>query len=74
METVKLIDILNSRNTSDDRITSWLFNKAQEVMDKASKHLEYVTRVMPEYDKHDASHSEKVLENIELLFGRTIFF
>lgn len=30
-------------------------------------HLSEISREMPEYDKHDASHSEAVLEIIEQL-------
>lgn len=65
----KIIDIIHSRETSKDNINTWFFSKAKDIVTQSSNHLKYVTRVMPEFDLHDSSHSESVLEVIERLLG-----
>ena len=61
----KLLDILRQRIETDDEISGWLFNEIQSIVKKSTHHLKYVTMVMPEFDMHDASHSEAVLKIIE---------
>ncbi len=63
----KLIDIIKSNKTTTDDINSWFITKTQEIIKLSTNHLKYVTRVMPEFDLHDSSHSEAVLDVIENL-------
>lgn len=37
------------------------------IIEDVKDHLSTISQQMPDYDKHDATHSEKVLRNIELL-------
>ena len=65
----KFIDIIKCRKTATEDINSWLIAKAQDIITQSTNHLKYVTRVMPEFDLHDSSHSEAVLDIIEKLLG-----
>lgn len=65
----RLIEILKNRIVSGDRVSTWLLDQVQSIISQATNHLKYVTRVMPEFDIHDASHSEAVLKIIEDLLG-----
>ena len=65
----RLIEILKNRIDTDDCVSGWLFNEMQSIIRQTTNHLKYVTRVMPEFDIHDASHSEAVLKIIEGLIG-----
>lgn len=53
-------------------IESQLFNLASYIEKSCRQHLKRVMTVLAEFDLHDSSHSEKVLENIEKLLGNTI--
>lgn len=44
---------------------------ALDISSKAEKHLKRVIKILPEFDLHDASHSEKILYNIESLIGQS---
>ena len=68
----KVIEIIGHRVKKADKISSWLYSKAQLIMDQAANHLQYVARVMPEFDLHDSSHSEEVLDIIEKVAGTSI--
>ena len=46
-----------------------LWETLQKVIDDSNSHISRVISQMPEYDKHDKSHCDKVLENIEQLLG-----
>ena len=65
----KVIEIIGQRVKKADKISSWLYSKAQLIMDQAANHLLYVTRIMPEFDSHDSSHSAEVLNIIEKVVG-----
>ena len=65
----RLIEILKNRIVSGDRVSTWLLDQVQSIISQATNHLKYVTRVMPEFDIHDASHSEAVLKIIEDLLN-----
>lgn len=69
---MKLIDILGERispNNNAKDIISWLHTQASDIIRDASAHLEYVRNVLVEFDKHNAEHSERVLDIIEKLLG-----
>ena len=69
---MKLIDILKERvsnNNYDNSICGYLYTKVVEIITNASDHLEYVRNVLDEFDKHNAKHSEAVLDIIEKLLG-----
>ena len=44
-----------------------LNNDINTVISEVSDHLSKIQTQMPDYDKHSKEHSEKVIENIELL-------
>lgn len=67
----KILEILRQRVDTADSINSWLFAESQSIISKSANHLKSVTRVMPEFDLHDSSHSASVLEIIENLLGDT---
>lgn len=70
----ELLSILKERATggcatdSDENI----YNLAKRISKTASEHLKRVMSIMPEYDLHDESHSEKVAGNISMLIGDKI--
>ena len=64
-----MLDILMQRIDKEDHISSWLFNEIQMIIKQSTNHLKYVTRAMPEFDLHDSSHSEAVVDIIESLLG-----
>lgn len=66
---IKLIDILKNRIQADESIESWLFKEVQSIIKKSTNYLRHVTSTMPEFDLHDSSHSEAVLEIIESFLG-----
>ena len=56
----------------DVSIEAQLFNLAYDIEKSCRQHLKRVITVLKEFDLHDSSHSEKVLENIENLLGITV--
>ena len=69
---MKLIEILEERVSKENdhkEVCSWLYNMALTIIKEASAHLEYVRNTLVEFDKHNAHHSEKVLDIIEKLLG-----
>ena len=69
---MKIIDILKIRSDEskgDVKIELKLYNLVDDLEKKCRTHLKRVISVMPEFDIHDEKHSEKVVENIELLLG-----
>ena len=70
---MKIIKTLSERIQSPiDRkvnIESQLYTLATDIEKKCRDHLKRVITVLKEFDLHDGSHSEKVLENIEELLG-----
>jgi molecular chaperone HtpG len=70
---MKIIEILKERSESPkdekNKIELKLYTLADTIEKMAREHLTQVTTVLPEFDLHDASHSEKVIQNIEELIG-----
>ena len=69
---MKLIEILEERVSKENdnkEVCSWLYNMALTIIKETSAHLEYVRNTLVEFDKHNAHHSEKVLEIIEKLLA-----
>ncbi len=46
-----------------------LYSLADDIEKQARNHLRRVGSILPEFDLHDESHSEKVIQNIEELLG-----
>jgi Fe-S-cluster formation regulator IscX/YfhJ len=68
----KIIEILRQRSDppkDDIKIELKLYNFADDLVKKCRTHLKRIITVLPEFDLHDEKHSEKVLENIEMLLG-----
>lgn len=66
LETLKA----QSENPSDDvKIELKLYTLADDLIKKARTHLKRITQILPEFDLHDALHSEKVVLNQEKLLG-----
>ena len=67
----ELLSILKERATggSASDIDENIYNLAKRISKTASEHLKRVMSIMPEYDLHDGSHSDKVAENIYRLIG-----
>lgn len=74
---MKLIEILQKRGENpnldkkEKEVCSWLKAQADDMITKASNHLEYVRNVLDEFDKHNKDHSEAVLGIIEELLGNS---
>jgi len=69
---MKIREILKQRSeTSKDdvKIALKLYNLVDDLEKKCRAHLKRITTVLPEFDIHDEKHSEKVIENIEMLLG-----
>lgn len=71
---MKIIEVLNDRseNKSDDTVVKKLYTLAGDIKIRACEHLKRVLVVMNEFDLHDESHAEKVLDNIENLLGDNV--
>lgn len=71
---MNILDHLKKRIITDNNetIESKLYNLANDITKDAGNHLKRVIQVLPEFDMHDASHSEKVIENIELILQNNI--
>ena len=67
----ELLSILKERATGEcvADIDENIYNLAKRISKTASEHLKRVMSIMPEYDLHDGSHSEKVAENMSMLTG-----
>lgn len=63
----KELDRLSKENTEIHSVAVKLNEKFNELIGKVKDHLGEISNEMREYDKHDASHSEAVLEIIEKL-------
>lgn len=65
----KIIDVLQQRIDSnlDGNIVGQLHSLAVKIESDCRAHLKRVSTVLPEFDLHDESHSERVLSNIESL-------
>ena len=72
----ELLSILKERATEEcvADIDENIYNLAKRISKTASEHLKRVMSIMPEYDLHDGSHSEKVAENISMLTGSPVPF
>lgn len=69
---MKIFETLKTRSESpsdDVKIELKLYNLADDLTKKAISHLKRITRILPEFDLHDKTHSEKVLYNQEQLLG-----
>lgn len=66
--------ILKALNEKADNgnMASKLVTLAQEVSSDAIDHLKLVNEQLPEFDTHDATHSEKVIENMDNLIRNDI--
>ena len=66
----RIIAELDRLNNADPTLHSkalTLHTAVEKIIHQLKAHLGEISTQMKEYDKHDASHSEKVLENIEKL-------
>ncbi|MCY9660710.1 ATP-binding protein [Paenibacillus chondroitinus] len=59
-----LLEELNSRSNNGN-MSSKLFILAQEVTETVTDHLKLINQQLPEFDIHDASHSKKIIGNME---------
>jgi hypothetical protein len=67
---MKIYDSLKNKcDNSDNSVIKNLHIIAQDVVGKIVPHLKQITLELPEFDIHDETHSEKVIENIEQLLG-----
>lgn len=69
---MKIIEILKERSEKvrdNVKIELKLYNLADDLERKSRAHLKRIITVLTEFDIHDEKHSEKVIENIENLFG-----
>ncbi|MDR2948544.1 MAG: ATP-binding protein [Prevotella sp.] len=71
---MNILDHLKKRITieNSDTIESKLYNLANDITKDAGDHLKRVIQVLPEFDMHDASHSMKVVENIEHIIQNNV--
>ncbi len=72
---MKIIDALKQK--SDNPSDYWkmalkLYNLATSLEDKARNHLKKIIGVLPEFDNHDAEHSEMVISNIEKFLANNV--
>lgn len=66
----KIDQDLTSLQTIDPNLHETCFQlrlSIEKIIGDITDHLSTISQQMPDYDKHDATHSEKVLHNIELL-------
>ena len=63
----KELDRLSKENTEIHSVAVKLNEKFNKLIVQVKDHLGEISNEMREYDKHDASHSEAVLEIIEKL-------
>ncbi|QIK55708.1 hypothetical protein G7051_15665 [Dysgonomonas sp. HDW5B] len=61
----------NQKEYPNNEIEAKLSLLALDISSRAKEHLKRVIKILPEFDLHDASHSEKVLYNIESLVGES---
>ncbi|GCD12838.1 HD domain-containing protein [Clostridium tagluense] len=67
---MKINDCLKSKSENcDNEATKKLYLLAEDVVNKIRPHLKQITNELPEFDIHDDTHSERVIENIQLLLG-----
>ena len=70
---MKIINALEKRSKAPKdknvKIELKLYSLADDIEKQARNHLKRVGSILPEFDLHDESHSEKVIENIEELLG-----
>ena len=70
---MKIINVLEKRSNAPEdekvKIELKLYSLADDIEKQARNHLKRVGSILPEFDLHDESHSEKVIENIEELIG-----
>ncbi|MCG7653532.1 ATP-binding protein [Alteromonas sp. Cnat2-8] len=64
-----LADLKQRLSTSENPILGELYSLASTIETDCRHHLKRISLVLPEFDLHDESHSEKVLSNIESLLG-----
>lgn len=67
---MKLYDFINDKLSKDggnEKTALWTVLK--EAIEDCKTHLSQITTQLNDFDIHDANHSEKVLENIEILLG-----
>lgn len=59
------------KNTEEEKYEIFydLWKNIKEVVSEAKKHLGLISEQMRHYDKHDHTHSQKVIENIEKILG-----
>ncbi len=61
-----ILDTLQER-AHHGEVTPRLLSLAKEVTSDATEHLKAVNHQLPEFDVHDASHSERVVQNMEAI-------
>lgn len=64
--------IKHELGSRDSEIARKLYVLAEELEVKASSHLKQIVSQLPDYDIHDAEHSQCVLENIEKLLNENM--
>lgn len=59
------------KNTEEEKYEIFydLWKNIKEVVSEAKEHLGLISEQMRHYDKHDHTHSQKVIENIEKILG-----
>lgn len=71
MRIIEALEKRAKRKTSDViKIELSLYKLAFTLEKSARMHLKRVTSILQEFDLHDESHSEKVIQNIEQLLGK----
>ena len=66
----KIIKTLKEMQETDERLHTicyQLYTEIKNIIVEVCEHLSKIQAQMPDYDKHDKVHSEKVIENIESL-------
>ncbi len=73
MKVIEKIDIrlqeLNPQNPEKYKVYYALWEEVKSVIAASNQHLKQIISQLHNFDAHDESHSEKVLDNIELLLG-----
>ena len=62
-----LFEVLRNNTTNNKEIDTWLINEAEFIQTNCGEHLKWVKNVLDEFDSHDVTHCEAVLEIIDQL-------
>lgn len=64
----RLADIKDQDVTKYQKLNA-LWIEIKKIIEKSNDHLDQITAQLPDYDKHNKLHSEKVLSNIQSIVG-----